>query len=342
MALIGLQYQSMRLKFRGLLSSPFQGVSEAELDSFMGQLAIDATGSVTAAQKSQADAFLVGVLTSPAYTPQTTDIGPFLQQLVAAAPLIISALQGARYQQLRNQLTGALSIVGIRTEAQMLAYVATYASSPLTIISSTSVKLWVDSQLGAGANNWTDQSLNGNSFTEATNPPVLTSIGGVPCYLGNGTNQKFTSGTLTCTIGQWYWFIARQITWIANGSICGGLTNASASILSVGLTTPQIAQFNSTQVNTNGAMTLGSWFRVKALFNNSTGDYNQVGPIGNKVTGASTGPGTETGWQLFTRQSFGFGNYAIAAVVVCPAEPTAPEQTALDAYGATRWPAVTF
>lgn len=344
MALTGAQYQSMRLKFRGLLSNPFQFVSEAELDSFIGQLAIDATGSVTATQKTQADALLAGALTSPAYTAQSADVATFFTQVLTAAPVIVLALVGARYQQLKNQLTGALSIAGVRTEAQMLGYMATYiANNPLKIISSTTVKLWVDSQLGTAANTWTDQSGSGNSFTEATNPPILTSVGGVPCYVGNGTSQKFTASALTLTLGQWYWIIAQQISWTTQGSLCGGPSSVCHSFFqTIAGASPQLTQFNGNQVNINSAMSVGSWFRLKALFGNTTADYNQPGPIGNKVTGAATGSSTETGWGIFCRGGAFFGNFAIAAIVACPAEPTAPEQAALDAYGLARWPTVTF
>lgn len=215
-------------------------------------------------------------------------------------------------------------------------------TSPLAAIKSTTVKLWTDSQIGAGANAWTDQSGLNNHFTEATNPPVLTSVGGVPCYVSNGTNQLFTATALTLTLGQWYWIIARQISWQSNGSLCGGAASASATIMSLGLVTPQLSQFNGTQANVNANMTPGAWVRVKALFSNTTGDYLQFGPLGGRVTGANAGPSTETGWQIFTRQSFGWGNFAIAAVVVAAAAPTGPEQAALDAYGAARWPTVAF
>lgn len=124
MALTGTQYQSMRRKLRGLLSSPFQFVSENELDSFLSQLVIDSanTADVTTAQRAQADTLLASALTAPDYVPQSADVSAFFVQAAGAAPLIVNALVANRYQQIKNAITGALSLAGIRTEANMLSY----------------------------------------------------------------------------------------------------------------------------------------------------------------------------------------------------------------------------
>jgi len=337
MALTGTQYQSMRLKFRGLISNPYWFVSEAELDSFLGQLAIDATGSITTAQRTQSDAALAINLISPAYTPSAADVATFFAQALLAKPVILQALVPARYQQLKDQFTGVLSVAGVRTGAQMLGYFAAYAGNPLSIITSASVKLWLDSQLGTSANTWLDQSASGFNMTEATNPPSLTTIGTVPCYAGNGTNQIFTASGMTLTFGNWYWFIARQITWVGNSSFCGGTAGGAASWIQDGAgASPAVSIFNGGVVDQNPtAMTVGSWFRCMFQCTNSAADYLQVGAPGNKVTGTSGGL-TGTGWNLFARAAANFGNVAIANVVVATAEPTAGEKTALDNWFAAK------
>jgi hypothetical protein len=126
MALTGAQYMSIRTKFLGLMGSPYQGVSSAELDSFLGQLIGEVTGTVTATQKNNADSMLAGYLTSPAYTATAANIAEFFTAAVAALPVITTALTAPRYLQLKQQFTGVLSYAGIRTAAEMLAYMAGY------------------------------------------------------------------------------------------------------------------------------------------------------------------------------------------------------------------------
>lgn len=125
MALTGAQYQSMRLKFRGLLSTPFQFVSEVELDSFMGQLNIDVSGAaaVSATQTANANALLAAHLSSPVYAAAMSDFAEFYATATSALPAIVSTLAPARYRQLKDTFVSALSVAGIRNEAQMMGFI---------------------------------------------------------------------------------------------------------------------------------------------------------------------------------------------------------------------------
>ncbi len=206
--------------------------------------------------------------------------------------------------------------------------------NPLTIITSIAPKLWLDSELGAGANTWVDQSTGGHNATEVTNPPSKTTIGTVPCYSFNGATSQFTVSSLGVAEGMWCWFIARQISHNGDGSLCGGVSSAAGAVFQNGAS-PAVSTYSGGVACTNPtAFTVGSWFRVKALFGAS--GYLQVGASGNKVTG-NNGGGTDTHWYLGNRATGNhWGNFAIANVVVCASEPTAPEQTALDAWYAAK------
>jgi hypothetical protein len=182
MALTGTQYQSMRLKFRGLLSDPYGFVSEAELDSFIGQFAIDATGSVTAAQKSQADTLLASVLISPVFTPATTDVAAFFAQILAAVPAPIKALTSWRYQQLRSQLTGALSLAGIRTETQMLGYLGSFVAVKVPALFISGQSNAGNADLVAGT---TDARV---TFTWTSDGVVFTGPGAMGSQNANAQN----------------------------------------------------------------------------------------------------------------------------------------------------------
>lgn len=341
MAINAAQYQSMRLAFRIMLSVEGVGPTDGDVLAFSKQLFNDAAGAtqLAAGRLFTAQEVFRATLSTGAFSPTDANITDFFTQLQADSSGTGAMGQTTRYRSMRNALRAAMP--GGFLDADVNGFFAPFVGTPLTIITSAAPKLWVDSQLGTGVNAWVDQSGLGNGFTEATNPPTLTAVGGVPCYLGNGANQKFTSNNLTCTLGQWYWIIAQQVSWTANNSLCGGALNASACIFQTG-STPSIVQYNNALVNANASMTVGQWFRVKMLVTGTAADYIQPGPIGNKTTGGNAGGLTETGWNIFCRAGAFFGNCAIAAIVVCPAEPTAPEQTGLDAYGAARWPTVTF
>jgi hypothetical protein len=341
------QYSAMRAMLRGALAgnNPLAAnPSDGEVLGFFKQLFTDASGAAAltplkqGAMAAAACRLLSGNFAGIA-NPNDADVVTFWGQVNTDAAAA-ATLTAQRYLALRAVLRDVFSInypgVSNPSEADMLGYFGVFASvsTPLTIITSVTPKLWLDSQLGAGANQWTDQSASGFNATEATNPPTLTTIGTVPCYAGNGVNQLFTLAGMTLTFGNWYWMIAQIISpWTANSSFCGGSAGAAATFFQDGGgASPAVSIFNGGVVDQNPtAMTVGSWFRVMFQFTNSAADYLQVGAPGNKVTGTAGGL-TGTGWNLFARANANFGKVAIAQVVACNGEPTGTEKSNLDAW----------
>lgn len=326
MALTGAQYQSMRSKFRGVLSTPTDFVADGELDNFIGQLTIDVTGAVSTAQKNQADALLVGALTSPIYTPVAADVALFFAQAQSAVPAIIAALSAFRYQQLKNVLIGALSLAGVRTEAQMLAYMATYlvTGNFSAVFNNTGIIQYLRSDLGLGTtgsivNTWADQSGNGWNVVEGT---ASVGIGNVTAGLNGhagivgGVGGQF--GAIAAldlpapaTTPTFFWGVARLIT--SPGAGQGWLTSsAAAQMLLYANAGVNLTNFNA-GAQSIAAVSLGSWGRFEAQFNNAASDYvkfaastgtpgaaGNTDPTGGRYLFASNIGANLGNWELLT------------------------------------------
>lgn len=270
-------------------------------------------------------------------------LGPYSTAALRRAAVLTSADVGKCALQTDTSPPTMWTVLSVTSGAGSWGLIATAeaAATPLTIITSTSVKLWVDSALGTSTNAWNDQSGNANHFAEPTNPAALTTIGGVLCYAGDGVAKRFRNATLTVTAGQWYWIIARPIAWTGSGSLCGGRTSAYAAVFETG-SSPQVSIYSGVAAapNSNGAV--GSWSRYEYLCTSTTGPTGDYLKVGSNTVLGSGGSNAETGWDIFCRAGTAFGNYAIAGIVVCPAKPTSGEITALNAWGAARWPSVAF
>lgn len=350
MTLSAQQYLGMRALFRSALAANsflVANPSDGEVLSFFNQLVTEASGAsaLPAAQQAAVGYAFRGLLSGnfPGVSnPSDADVLAFWTQLSTDSSGA-AALTSQRYKTLKETLCDQVSrnYPGAANPSlkDLLGYIAAVAivTTPLTIITSSPPKLWVDSQLGTSSTAWTDQTANGNNFAEPTNPPTLTTLGGVPCYVGDGVAQRFRNATFTVTTGQWYWMIVRPISWVFDASLCGGATSARGTVFSTG-SSPEVSLFSGSTAAPNSAGVPGSWYRYKFLCAGAA-SYLRIGST--QTTGNDGGTG-ETGWDIFCRAGIKFGNYGIAAIVACPAEPTAPEQAALDAYGASRWPTVSF
>lgn len=351
MALTGTQYQSMRLKFRGLLASPFAGLSEAELDSFIGQLAIDATGSVTAAQLSQGTAFLVGALSSPGYTAQTADIAIFLSQLVTAAPLVLQALPVARYQQLKNQFTGALSIVGIRNEAQMLAFVASFLITnfatlfPGTILRAIQGDIGVTAPGGfvSGALDQGPSARNVSQGTGASQPALHTVFNGKASILFDGINDAL-AGSLPlpapATTPYCIYAIFKPTQSALQATYWGNAATGSGTIFQGAGTLVNATQFTGAVGNAGGALT-NALSRLYAEYTGSASDRLKCGSNAF-ITGASAGNTADAGGTGCIGASAADGSSGVASIDLCllvysQGVLTAPQLAAIDAVANTYW-----
>ena len=342
MAITSSQYQSMRLKFRGVLSDPFRPVSEQELDSFLGQLAIDATGSVTAAQKTQADNQLAAVLASPAFAPVALNVTDFFSTAVAALPLVLNALTQQRYLQLKNTLTAVLSMAGVRNEAQMLGYMANFYDVNFANF-FTGVIHYLRSDLGiaqAGGNitGWTAQI--GPSIAVAPTCTFIGTVGaglnGKASIIADGANH---GGAYTLdlpapgTTPTFFWAVWRLLAQpAAAGYLLGEAPNGNVMFING-------ASNNLFNYNTGPtgpvAMPIGSWGRSEGLFANNALDYVKFGAT-SAVPGVSTGnidPGSARGLFCLANGT-GKLNAELLALVALNNVPTAPQLAAASA-GAT-------
>lgn len=339
MALTGLQYQSMRLKFRGLLSTPFQFLSESELDSFIGQIAIDATGSVTAEQKSQADTMLARHLTSAEYSPTAADIEMFFTQAKVGAPLIVTALSPARYAQLKQILTGALSIAGVRSEAQLLGYLAPYfVVGPLAIMAGH-IRCGYSGDVGLTSTTWQDQGPSGRHLA-GTCSVAAAALGGKNCAQMNGTSHRLDatfSLPAPGTSPSYIWTIARNDS--GGGFSCVvalGLTNDNALIRDSGATELCAVYPGFSSLRHALGFTVGTFKRARALFSNSSSDLVQVG-AGAAVTGFApptnnAGDGIHLGFSNGT-----YSQTTYAEVWVFDQDPGGTNLAALDAWATTKY-----
>jgi hypothetical protein len=313
MALTGAQYMSIRTKFLGLMGSPYQGVSSAELDSFLGQLIGEVTGTVTATQKNNADSMLAGYLTSPAYTATAANIAEFFSAAVAALPVITTALTAPRYLQLKQQFTGVLSYAGIRTAAEMLGYMAGYLLpvdlsvffTPGTVLQS------VQSDLGVtqGATfTWSDQSGNGKHYTQSTavkQPTLTAGLNGYPGVLftqdfGTPANSDVLVSSLNLpapgTTPTWIGMVWRNITPSANGRpFCDNSTGISQTAYMYA-SDSNLGLFNGGP-GPQSNFTLNNWECSEFYFSNSAADYIKRGSNA-AVTGAGANNGTGAGRNL--------------------------------------------
>src|SRR6187549_2754377 len=159
-------------------------------------------------------------------------------------------------------------------------------TSPLTILGSAA--WWFRGDLGVtigtGVSSWADQSGNGVNATEgvgASQPAFLASdIDGRPAVVGDGVDDNLTMtwargapGTTPCYI----WMVACQKTWTIFDFLLGDYSGAGngAAIQTSG-TTPTVRTLQN-GANVNGAMTVGSYFRVEWQLAGGAGDYLKIG-----------------------------------------------------------------
>lgn len=204
--------------------------------------------------------------------------------------------------------------------------------------------LWFRADLGAGANQWNDQSSGGFNLTEATNPPTLNASGGPnnqAFYSGDGTNDRFDNATFNApapgTTPMLVWWIFRQVSWTANDEI---FTFGGGSREAVRQTTssPNVSMLNTTAVNENGGAAVGTWVRGVVLWTNSASDYLKLGST--LVAGANAGASDPiAGLNLFSRAGTNFGNVDIAEFAAFNISAASDSQMIrnLDAYCTQRY-----
>jgi hypothetical protein len=190
-------------------------------------------------------------------------------------------------------------------------------------------------------NSWADQSGNGHTLAEATNPPALASDGpnGQPAYTGDGVNDLFTNATLNLpapgTTPTWYWFILRQNGYTSQaGIICP--TASRCEIRQFG-SSPAVIQIGPNLVNSNTGAAIGVWVIGESLFNNATTDYLRLGAA--TVTGASAGNNDPlAALTIFARQgATNFSSTSLAELAIANVNPSDGVKASLRAYAGVRY-----
>lgn len=222
--------------------------------------------------------------------------------------------------------------------------------TPLTIFGQAAMPIWLRADLGitigTGVAAWADQSGNGNNFANGTgasqfaltandatlNNQATVLADGVDDFIANATANL---GALPITIIM----IAKQVTWTGGRFLCCSDSLASTLGLILSIASPGIRQINTSQVNLQNALAIGTWGRVQAQFTNSAADLLRALAPANDVTGGNAGAGVATGFRLAKQggASTAFGNVAFAEVMVLNVIPTAQNNTDLSAYITARY-----
>jgi hypothetical protein len=195
---------------------------------------------------------------------------------------------------------------------------------------------------GSDIDQWDDQvsSLNLTPNGGGTNPTLLTSaVNGQDAidFAGDGTSLK-SGGTATISHPFLYVTVFKHNTWSDNDRLAA--SSVDNGTIGQKTSTPNIGQSDDANVNLNSDFTLGSWFLLRCLFSNSTGDY-MLANDGTKSTGANAGA------TVFT-EPFAIGanlsapsnrsiDAAVAEFLILDADLTGSDETAYLAYVTARY-----
>jgi hypothetical protein len=229
-----------------------------------------------------------------------------------------------------------------RTSAGILVDV-----NPLSILGGgTSVKQWVRADLGITLNGstvstWADQSGNGNDYSQGTaaNQPTWGATSGpnnTPALTFNGTTNVLTNSSFSLGLPIYVWMIIKALRSTGFDTFIDDNTTANHIQIGNNNLAPNIRMANITGSNVNGALTNSTWARVKSLFSNSTSDFLQV--ITTNVAGANAGANTAAGRRIGLDQgATAPANIVVAELFYANRNPTAAEETALNAYATARY-----
>lgn len=190
---------------------------------------------------------------------------------------------------------------------------------------------------------WNDQSGRGTNFgLRFTGMPAIysavdASLDGNPTIGFDGTTM-WLSTSLAHNFPLWVWFIMRQDSWVASTTVfsgAGGVIRNNAS--------PIARLARSSQGSDNSGAPVGTWVRGVANFTVSGTDYLRLG--GSTIVNAGAGQRNGTSITIGSGLVTGGASSAacsFAEMLFVAREPTAAEQSAIDAYGETRYPSARF
>lgn len=232
--------------------------------------------------------------------------------------------------------------------------------NPLTILAGN-LDFWVRSDcditlVNGRVTRWGDQSSHGNHLAflpgdprpDADSPTYNWTGGpnGVPSVEFDGINDSLLNNTLGFTLPFYYWAVIAQLNWVEGrrlwismneATVIGNLTQSALSLGS-----PNINQVNGTanlfNTNQNNAGTIGSFFRLEALYTNSTSDYLKIHSTNATGFNSGSNQGGTPGIRVGANQDPGaWSNIAVVELLKFSGQPSTDQRSQLDTYASGRY-----
>ncbi len=212
-------------------------------------------------------------------------------------------------------------------------------STPLTIISSTTVTWWVRPNIdvtdsGSGtASALNDQTTNNRDWLQAgasSIQPTINTDGpnGLKYITFDGVDDYMTNAWASPGTG-FVWLVLRRNT--GAGCFING-SSTSTKRFTIWENAAGTAQMNNSTAGNIANMAVGTWFRVWASFTNSVADELRVGtPAATTGTSAAGLAGVGGSWLGCGGALTLFAGFDLIEAMHCAVKPNAGEMTALDA-----------
>jgi hypothetical protein len=189
-----------------------------------------------------------------------------------------------------------------------------------------------------GSNNvatWADQSGNGHDLTEGTNKPtwVANQINGLPILRFNGTNQKLSNTNASFDLAQpiHYFFVWNPGSFgTASKYLLSSNSTATHFVDGDGATSQKLQMYGG-GVGPKITVPAGTPILLEMLFNNAS-SFAKINGAGTQTGTTSTNGLTDGIFIGSAWDSSSFMPMDIAEIVICSAEITGSELTALKAY----------
>jgi hypothetical protein len=197
---------------------------------------------------------------------------------------------------------------------------------------ATGVSAWVNQKSGGACGDYAQGTAGSQPTWSATGGPQSNA-----CITGDGTADFLNLGSWNPpapgTTPTWHLIVGKQVTWTSLDDFFGSTTTVMR--LGQRVATPSINMNNGAGVNTDGNMTVNTFFAVQVFFSATTSDFIKVG-TNAKTTGSSAGTADPAAgaFSLFASAAAGGSpsNLAVCEHLVAAGEPSGAELTELNKY----------